>query len=283
MFTALQVTPLRRSFGTERLLLLRLPGYPIPKRLRAEEAFWQLEPDLQKVESLQALALQQRFDEDLKPFFLAVGVHQEMTRPVLRQLLQRPQEVMSMTRWSGLNVGDVEDLGMLQTSYCHSGKTFLIFASILRQLPPICIWNDWHADDSADESTDAGTTTEGGGVEPDFQPPIHPGRPRPPPAMRSTEELERLEREEQQRRAEREQRQQRHRERQQRNGERGYFAAGAATTGATGDSGTTGAAGAGASSEGGYPGAKSEAEDSETETESTLEVGNLFELLFLSV
>ena len=28
----------------------RLPGYPMPKRLRAEEAFWQLEPDLQKAE-----------------------------------------------------------------------------------------------------------------------------------------------------------------------------------------------------------------------------------------
>lgn len=251
-----EVTLFRRSFGTERLLLLRLPGYPMPKRLRAEEAFWQLEPDLQKVESLQALALQQRFDEDLKPFFLAVGVHQEMTRPVLRQLLQRPQEVMSMMRWSGLNVGDVEDLGMLQTS------------SNFR--PP-----DWHADDSADESTDAGTTTEGGGLEPDFQPPRHAGGPRPPPAIRSSEELERLEREEHQRRAEREQRQQRHRERQQRIGEQGYFASAGAggATGATGATDATGATGAGAGEGPRRPsGAKSEAEETETtETESTLE------------
>ncbi|CAL1170181.1 unnamed protein product [Cladocopium goreaui] len=135
----------------------------MPKRLRAEEAFWQLEPDLQKVESLQALALQQRFDEDLKPFFLAVGVHQEMTRPVLRQLLQRPQEVMSMMRWSGLNVGDVEDLGMLQTSSNFRPPEAWYGGHWRREMRDMQVIQDWHADDSADESTDAGTTTEGGG------------------------------------------------------------------------------------------------------------------------
>ncbi|CAJ1417989.1 unnamed protein product [Effrenium voratum] len=169
-----EVQGLRRAFRTERLVLLRPKLRSHPKRLMPEEAWWDTHPELSELESVQSLSLK-NFYQDLRDFFLALGVHQEITRAALKALLERPTQVSS-SRWTGLDVSDVEDLGLLQTS------------SNFR--PP-----DWRAPDEEEAPEQAPQR----GAEPnDFQPPR--GGPRVP-AIRSSEELRRIQQEEEARRA----------------------------------------------------------------------------------
>ncbi|CAK9087355.1 Protein NO VEIN (Protein EMBRYO DEFECTIVE 2597) [Durusdinium trenchii] len=170
-----EATFVLRSFRNERLVLLRPTSNGLPKRLMAEECWWQVGAELAEVESVQKLALCRFYSSDLQPFFLAIGVHEAISRAALRKLLQRPAE-LTMSKWSGLDVSEIEDLGLLQTS------------SHFR--PP-----DWHAPDASPEPSEE--EPPGTSASPPFQP---PRRSDPHvPAMRTREELERLQREEEER------------------------------------------------------------------------------------
>ncbi|CAK8996577.1 unnamed protein product [Durusdinium trenchii] len=73
-----EATFVLRSFRNERLVLLRPTSNGLPKRLMAEECWWQVGAELAEVESVQKLALCRFYSSDLQPFFLAIGVHEAL-------------------------------------------------------------------------------------------------------------------------------------------------------------------------------------------------------------
>ncbi|CAE8714030.1 unnamed protein product, partial [Polarella glacialis] len=116
-------TAVARAFQQEALIILTDKEWPKPKRLKAEEAFWDIHAEL-KGSKAEKLALRTRYpDEDLEVlrflFVDVVGILETMTREELEARLRvplRPQDPHEpQTSWlEGLAIGDFEDTATIR-------------------------------------------------------------------------------------------------------------------------------------------------------------------------